>query len=76
MPLSLSPAEMNLLLQLAAPIELQKRSEFLTEVAEALARTGGIGEGAVHRLARVIQRKYFDPPEFTNIVAARHGARA
>ena len=76
MPLSLSPAEMTILHALAAPIELQKRAEFLTKVAEALERAGGIGEGAVHRVARVVQRRYFDAPEFTTLTAARHvGAR-
>jgi hypothetical protein len=44
-------------LSLAAPIEAQRRAEFLLEVeAELAAQTGAIGEGLVHRLARTIQR--------------------
>ena len=39
MPLSLSPSEMEILTQLAAPLESpQKRSAFLAEIAEALER--------------------------------------
>lgn len=82
MPVTITAAELSILHALAAPIELQKRAEFLTEVAEALERAGGsstssLGEGAVHRVARVVQRRYFDAPEFTTLTAPRHvGARA
>jgi hypothetical protein len=48
----------------------------LTEVATALEAGGEIGEGSVHRVARVVQRRYFDPPELPNASAPRHGARA
>jgi hypothetical protein len=69
MPLSLSTEEMDLLLSLAKPIDQQRRPQFLQEVAqelEAKRQAGEIGEGAVHRLARTIQRKYFDPPALPN----------
>jgi hypothetical protein len=69
MPLELNDDEMSVLLSLAGPIDQQRRPQFLQEVAaelEAKRQAGEIGEGAVHRLARQIQRKYFDPPDLPN----------
>ena len=66
MPLSLTTEEMDLLLTLAAPIDQRQRDQFLHEVVaewrgEATGRR--IGEGSVHRVGRVVQRRFFDPPE-------------
>jgi hypothetical protein len=47
----------------------RRRPQFLQEVAqevEAKRQAGEIGEGSLHRLARVIQRRYFDPPALPN----------
>ena len=71
MPLSFSAEEMDLLLSLAAPIYHRQRDQFLHEVAAELeaasAQTGvGPGLGVLHRVGRVVQRKYFDPPELPN----------
>jgi hypothetical protein len=66
-PLHLSDEEMDLLLALAAPIDQQLRPQFLQEVAaelEASGQTGG--PGAVHRVARTVQRRFFDPPQLPN----------
>ena len=65
MPLQLSDEEMSVLMSLAGPIDQQSRPKFLQEVAqelEAKRQAGEIGEGLVHRLARQIQRRFFDPP--------------
>jgi hypothetical protein len=67
MPLSLSTEELDLLLTLAAPIDHRNRDQFLREVAAELeaasAQTGvGPGPGLVHRVARTVQRRFFDPP--------------
>jgi hypothetical protein len=62
--MQLNDKEMAVLLTLAGPIEQHRRPEFLQEVAqelEAHRQAGEIGEGTVHRLARTIQRKYWDP---------------
>ena len=62
MPLSLSTEEMDLLLALAQPIDQHMRTEFLTAVAselEAKGQTGAVGIGAVHRVARTVQRRFF-----------------
>jgi hypothetical protein len=56
---------MTVLLTLAGPIDQRLRADFLQEVAaelEAKRQAGEIGEGSVHRLARGIQRKYWEPP--------------
>jgi hypothetical protein len=71
MPLSFSAEEMDLLLSLAQPIDQRQRTQFLTEVTTAIeeeaARTGiGHGPGVVHRVARTVQRRFFDPPELPN----------
>jgi hypothetical protein len=66
MPLQLSDEEMTVLLTLAGPIDQRSRPTFLQEVAqelEARRRDGEIGEGSVHRIARAVQRKYWDPPQ-------------
>ena len=65
-PLQLNDAEMATLLTLAGPIDYPLRAAFLQDVAqqlEASRQAGEIGEGSMHRLARQIQRKYFEPPE-------------
>jgi hypothetical protein len=77
-PLHLSDEEMDLLLALAAPIDQRRRTEFLAAVAAELeaaaAQTGvGPGLGVLHRVGRVVQRKYWDPPQLPN---ASKAARA
>ena len=66
-PLQLTDDEMSMLRRLAEPLDQQRRTQFLQEVAaelEAQRQVGEIGEGSVHRVARMLQRKFFDPPEF------------
>ena len=73
-PLQLNDEEMTVLLTLAGPIDQRLRPQFLQEVAaelEAHRQAGEIGEGSVHRLARQIQRKYFEPPQFREGQPAR-----
>jgi hypothetical protein len=68
MPLKLNDDEMRLLLELARPLDLHQRDEFLREVATALEaaaeRTGtGPGPGGVHRIGGAIQRRYRGSPQ-------------
>jgi hypothetical protein len=68
--MQLNHDEMAVLLNLAKPIEATRQAEFLSEVAqelEAHRQAGEIGVGAVHRVARTIQR---------NISTRRSPARA
>jgi hypothetical protein len=80
MPLHLSDEEMDLLLSLAAPIDQRLRTEFLTAVAaelEASGPAGAVGTGSVHRVARSVQRRFFDPPQISpNTTAPVHRGRA
>ena len=73
-PINLSDDEMNLLMNLAQPLDPALRPQFLEAVAQELEATrqaGEIGERSVHRLARQIQRKYWD----TAAAAGRGNAR-
>jgi hypothetical protein len=79
MPLALTSEEMSLLLSLSAPLDQQRRPQFLQEVAaelEAKRQAGEVGEGLVHRLARTIQRKYWDPPNLPNASPVHRGSAA
>jgi hypothetical protein len=69
MPLSLTDEEKDLLLSLAQPIDQRLRTEFLAAVAaelEANGQAGAVGIGSVHRVARTVQRRFFDPPQLPN----------
>lgn len=74
MPLMLTPYEMDLLSALALPIEPDKRPLFMADVAGELEAAGAaIAEGSLHRVARVVQRRYFDPPALSaDATSARH----
>ena len=68
-PLALTDEEMTVLRHLAEPIDQRQRTEFLAAVAaelEAGGQAGAIGEGSVHRVARTVQRRFFDPPALPN----------
>ena len=68
-PLHLSDEEKDLLLALAAPIDQRLRPEFLAAVAAELEANGqadAVGIGSVHRVARTVQRRFFDPPQLPN----------
>ena len=61
MPLALSDAELQVVLDAAAPLLPQDRDSFLREVAAELARYPEIGPGIVGRVVRDIQRQYLAP---------------
>ena len=67
-------SEMSMLLTLSAPIDQRLRSQFLQEVAQELEASGQAGgPGVVHRVGRVVQRRFWDPPQLPN---ASKAARA
>jgi hypothetical protein len=80
MPLQLNDEEMSVLMSLAGPIDQQRRPQFLQEVAaelEAKRQAREVGEGLVHRVGRVVQRKYWDPPVISpNATAPVHRGHA
>ena len=74
MPLQLNDEEMSVLMSLAGPIDQQSRPKFLQEVAQELEASGQAGgPGVVHRVDRVVQRRFWDPPQLPN---ASKAARA
>jgi hypothetical protein len=74
-PLSFSPEEMDLLLELSRPIEPAQRSAFLDAVAAAIGEQAS-GPGLVHQTARRIQREFWTPPELANATPVHRGRAA
>jgi hypothetical protein len=64
MPLMLTDAERAMLDALAAPIDANRRPEFLGAVTTRLEGQGpaAVGPGAVHRAAREILGGFWNPP--------------
>jgi hypothetical protein len=60
--LSLSDAQLQIVMAAAHPLMPAVRDEFFAAVAARLSGVTEIGEGAVSRACREIQRAYFDPP--------------
>jgi hypothetical protein len=46
----------------AAPLPREKREAFIAEATEMVRTSGAAGEGAVYRICRELQKKFFDPP--------------
>jgi hypothetical protein len=63
-PIHLSDSQFEQILRAAAPLSPEDRSPFLADVAAAL-RGQELGDGAVFRVIRETQERYFRPPEFT-----------
>ena len=66
MPLSLTDEEKDLLLARAQPIDQRQRPEFPgggRGRARGQQPAGAVGIGSVHRVARTVQRRFFDPPQ-------------
>jgi hypothetical protein len=63
-PLSLDDDEMNMVMALAAPLPAQNRVPFLEAIAAEIEANGAeVGPGAVHRIARSLQRRFVDLPQ-------------
>jgi hypothetical protein len=64
MPLMLTDAERAMLDALAAPIDANRRPEFMEAVRVKLeaAAPAAVGPGALHRTARTVLRDFWDPP--------------
>jgi hypothetical protein len=59
---ALSDAQLTAIMQLARPLSPDQRSTFLEMVATKLNGCGEIGDGALFRLCRELQRQVFSPP--------------
>jgi hypothetical protein len=62
-PVSLSDTQLDSVMRAAAPLEPRDCGPFLEEVARELARLPEVGDGALHRLVMMVQRKHFYPPD-------------
>jgi hypothetical protein len=60
--LSLSDAELEAVMQHAAPLPPSSRAAFLIDVAAELKRHAETGPGLVSRVCRDLQRRHFHPP--------------
>ncbi len=58
----LSDEELVHVLQAAAPLDRDRRGEFLEAIATELARCADPGPGDIYRAIRTIQRRFWDPP--------------
>jgi hypothetical protein len=61
-PIALSDEQLSAILAAAQPLPPDLRSPFLAAVAHALHGIP-IGDGAVHRVIREVQKEFFDPPD-------------
>jgi hypothetical protein len=61
--LSLSDEELDIVFNLARPLEPALRDSFLRAVASELARYEALGPGIVFRVGKQLQRDFFRPPQ-------------
>jgi hypothetical protein len=71
-PLHLSDSQLEQVLRAAAPLAPEDRSPFLVDVATAL-HGQTLGDGAVFRVVREIQGRYFHSPELTQGGSGKYG---
>jgi hypothetical protein len=60
-PLKLTDDQLSAVMRAAAPLAPFQREQFLQELAAALQGQQEIGDGALYRAIREVQRKHFDP---------------
>jgi hypothetical protein len=63
-PLQLSDSEITMVMQLSRPLSPAQRVAFLEMLATKLDGQRELGDGAIYRLCRELQREYFNPPQF------------
>lgn len=62
-PIALTDAQLDAVFSAAKPLPRASRDAFLLDLAAALQGQENLGDGAVFRLIREVQRRHFDPPE-------------
>jgi hypothetical protein len=72
-PIRLSDSELDAVMSAARPIPVDRSDAFLQEVASELQRCGEIGPGAVFKVCREIQRRFFDPPDLGVGMTTKYG---
>jgi hypothetical protein len=66
--ISLSDAELTAVLDACKPLRPGDRDPFLRALAQEL-REPQLGPSVIHRVARNLQRQFFDPPDLSGIVS-------
>jgi hypothetical protein len=61
-PFGVDDESYDIIMRAAAPLARGLRDGFLEDVASTLRNIGDPGPGALYRLCREVQRKYWDPP--------------
>ena len=66
--MTLTDAELDVLLNLARPLDPAMRDPFLRAAAIELARyqSAELGPGLINRVGRLLQREFWSPPKVTN----------
>jgi stage V sporulation protein SpoVS len=68
-PLKLSDSQMSAILQACAPLARPDRDAFVCALANVLrSELQPLGDGAVHRAVRALQREFFRPPRVAGTV--------
>jgi hypothetical protein len=61
----IAAADLAVVYELARPLEPARQSAYVAAVRERLEASAVVGPGQTHRIARDLQRQYFDPIEDT-----------
>jgi hypothetical protein len=61
-PICLTENQMNAVLAAATPLPPNRRSDFLVDIARELSSLPEVGDGVLHRVIMVAQKRYFAPP--------------
>jgi hypothetical protein len=75
-PLALTDAQIASIMGLERPLLPHQRTAFLEMLATKLNGQSEIGDGAIYRLCRDLQRELFSPPEFGRDNGASRSRRA
>jgi hypothetical protein len=67
-PIKLTDSELTHIFEAARPIPVNRRDDFLQEVARLLRGCIEVGPGTVHRACVEAQSRFFDPPDFDRAV--------
>jgi hypothetical protein len=73
-PLALSDSQLDAVLAAAAPLPVTARDQFLIDLAAAL-QGQDLGDGAVYRAIRDVQRRHHDPPQMDHLPQHRRAVR-
>ena len=65
MPLALSDDELDAVMTAAQPLKPCDRDPFLRALAQELSHYQQLGPGLINKVARNLQRQFFDPPDLS-----------